>query len=217
MKSVLNNWVCELPYMMQSVLICAVRNHDGFTKQNPAKDITRWLRRCILKSAFDDREMRDPFEQGGGNFTGPIQQGSLERSLVAFLNGRDEMSLHYYLHFAHAAEIIGYEHPVDTIREWWKAAYVRMASACHMFPEPKDAMRLRLSDNRETWLARSDAYEREQFAMEQAKPEEFTPEEIAHVVNGGILRLQGEFDLADEVEAALEPASPKAAAVRGAH
>jgi hypothetical protein len=167
MPSVLNPWVQELTFMQQTVLLCAVRNHDGFNKHNPAKDVTRYLRRVVLCSAFDGRMLADPHEGGGGNFTGPLKHKSVYDAVTAFLDGRDEMTLHYWLHAVHAFEIVGYMCPDKEIARHFFDAYHRCVSAMHMEPESKYAMEQRLSDNPEKWLARSDAYERAAFHAEQ--------------------------------------------------
>jgi hypothetical protein len=168
MPSVLNPWVQELTFMQQTVLLCAVRNHDGFNKHNPAKDVTRYLRRVVLCSAFDGRMLADPHEGGGGNFTGPLKHKSVYDAVTAFLDGRDEMTLHYWLHAVHAFEIVGYMCPDKEIARHFFDAYHRCVSAMHMEPESKYAMEQRLSDNPEKWLARSDAYERAAFHAEQS-------------------------------------------------
>jgi hypothetical protein len=179
MPSVLNDWVHDLTFMQQSVLICAIRNHDGFNKHNPAKDITRYLRRVVLCSAFDGRMLGDPYEEGGGNFTGPLKHNSVYAAVTAFLDGRDEMTLHYWLHAVHAFEIVGYMCPDETIRRHFFDAYHRCISAMHVEPESKYAMEQRLSDNPEKWLARSDAYERAAFHAEQVQ----RPEVVAAIAD----------------------------------
>lgn len=71
MTTVLQPWVCELPMMMQSVLLGAIRGPDGHPKYNPAKLLLRWYRRSILISSFDKVILTDPFDKRGGSFTGP--------------------------------------------------------------------------------------------------------------------------------------------------
>ncbi len=65
-------WVTRLSIMMQSVLFAAVRAPDGLRKDHPVKVIMRWYRRSVLLSAFDGKPLLDPFEEGGGSFTGPF-------------------------------------------------------------------------------------------------------------------------------------------------
>lgn len=158
--------------MQQSVLMAAVRGGDGVPKFHKSKFLVRFLRRSFLVSAFDGKALNDPWHSGGGSFTGPGVKGPSEgapadlRETIGwsqmkpvvddFIDSRDEMTLHYYAHFMHAAEILGYKHPDDKVREFWFSVYERMAHALHLWPESQKEMDLRLGDNRENWLARAD-------------------------------------------------------------
>ena len=154
MTSVLNDWVQELTMMQQSVLLSAIRNADGIAKFHPQKMLMKWYRRCVLKSAFDGRELRDYDEPGGGSFTGPVKD--INFALDEFVTARDGMTLHYYAHTMHAFEILGYKHPELVIRQFWHRGYVRMAEALHLWPETEEQMDLRLGDKMEGWVARND-------------------------------------------------------------
>lgn len=161
MASVLNDWVQELPLMQQSVLLSAIRNCDGTPKFHKQKALIRWYRRCVLKSAFDGRELTDPRELGGGSFTGPVED--IHKALDDFLDSRDEMSLHYYAHAMHAFQILGYKYPPmeglpgsGTVRNFWCNAYNRMAHALHLWPETENEMDRRLGDNEAGWRERND-------------------------------------------------------------
>lgn len=156
MASVLNDWVTELTMMQQSVLLSNIRNSDGIPKFHKQKPIIRFYRRCVLKSAFDGRELDNAFEPGGGSFTGPIAVGHLEKSLDDFIDSRDEMTLHYYAHAMHAFEILGYKHPKTNTRLFWLGAYQRMAHALHLWPETEEQMDQRLGDKQAGWEARND-------------------------------------------------------------
>lgn len=157
LKSAWQPWVHTLSIMQQSVLASAVRAPDGMKKFHPAKMIVRWYRRCVLVSAFDGRALLNPHEEGGGSFTGPLQSYvTLDRALDEFMVARDEMSLHYYAHMMHAAQIVGYYHPEEHVQEFWNKAYNRMVNALHLSPESYMAMAQRLSDNPQKWEARSD-------------------------------------------------------------
>lgn len=154
MPSVLNDWVHDLPYMQQSVLLSAIRNSDGVEKFHPQKQLLKWYRRCVLRSAFDGRTLTLPDEPGGGSFTGPVDD--LGFALDNFVTARDGMSLHYYAHAMHAFEILGYKHPDPVIRKFWYSAYSRMAHAMHLWPESQMEMDNRLGDNETGWQLRND-------------------------------------------------------------
>lgn len=166
--SALQPWVSELPLMQQSVLMAAVRGADGVPKFHKSKMLVRFLRRSFLMSAFDGKALNNPCDPGGGSFTGPSidfdpmvggpWQDSPQMKDVCddFVDSRDEMSLHYYAHFMHAAEILGYKHPDITVRYFWLEIYSRLVRALHMRVETIEGMDLRLGDNKENWMARAD-------------------------------------------------------------
>lgn len=154
MKSVLQNWVQELSFMQQSVLIAAIRAPDGLRKDHPIKVIMRWYRRCTLISAFDNKAILDPYVKGGGSFTGPLTENEFKNARQTYLKHIDEMPHHFQLHMMHAAEIIGYKHSDIEIRKWWNEFYLMIVNDAHLFPEPKNDMDKRLSDNEICWRER---------------------------------------------------------------
>lgn len=166
MPSVLNPWVHDLSYMQQSVLLSAIRNSDGVAKRHPGKQLIKFYRRCVLLSAFDGAQLWANDTPGGGSFTGPVDD--LRVALDAFIDARDEMSLHYYAHAMHAFQILGYKFPADPAARvmidgvWWSTAqfwlwaYTRMAHALHLWPESEEDMDKRLGDGEANWRARND-------------------------------------------------------------
>ncbi len=154
MASVLQDWVQELTMMQQSVLIAAVRGPDGIRKNHPVKVLCRWVRRCFLLSAFDRRALTDPYENGGGSFTGPCRTDSvrdLDHALQLYLESTDELPHHFQAHFMHAAEILGYKHPDPVTREWWNRTYKVLVKDAHLFPESEQQMDMRLGDKEADW------------------------------------------------------------------
>ena len=167
-SSVLQDWVCDLTFMQQSVLIAAVRGPDGIRKDHPVKVLCRWFRRCFLISAFDKRTLLDPYEPGGGSFTGPCRVPAdqtdhmtvwvvdIAHALDIYLRCTDEIPHHFQLHFMHAAEILGYKHPERWIREWWSFVYQRIVNDAHLHPETEAEMDKRLGDREVDWRAREE-------------------------------------------------------------
>lgn len=168
-------WVCDIPIMQQSVLFAAIRAPDGLRKDHPVKVLMRWYRRCVLLSAFDKRALTNPFESGGGSFTGPFEDHHaqeifgvnvnlngwplgywFDETRKMYLRHVDEMPHHFQLHFMHAAQIVGVHHPDLKIREWWKTFYLMIVNDAHLQPESDAAMNLRLSDNSAEWMAREE-------------------------------------------------------------
>lgn len=69
--SAVQPWLMGIPMMQQSVLFSAIRGPDGFRKHHEAKPLLKFFRRCILMSAFEGKALMNPYEPGGGSFTGP--------------------------------------------------------------------------------------------------------------------------------------------------
>ena len=162
MTSVLQDWVQNLSFMQQSVLLSCVRGPDGITKEHPAKRLLRWYRRCILLSAFDKKALTNPYSPGGGSFTGPsvvLEESSdnwepyMSTGVVEpVFTTVDSLPHHFVLHLIHAAEIIGYMHPNLRIRRFWNLLYLRFVTSFHMNPETKEQMMERLGDNESNWI-----------------------------------------------------------------
>jgi len=157
MKSVVQSWVSTLTFQQQTVLLAAIRGPDGIRKKHPSKDILKWYRRCVLLNSFTGEIMRNPMEPGGGSFMGPssclnnfgIDQADFPSSqdflrLDDYLDTVDELPHHYQMHFMHAVEILGYKHPVPTIRASWRGIYEQLADDLHLTPETEEQMDERL-------------------------------------------------------------------------
>lgn len=164
-RSVLQDWTNDLSFMMQSVLICAVRGPDGVRKDHPVKVLIRYLRRSFLICAFDGKVRWSPYELGGGSFTGPLHlnhatepdanapTGHLDKFVGVYLRHVDELPHHFQLHLMHAAEILGYMHPDGDVRGFWRALYQAIVNDAHLQPETKEQMEKRLGDNETNWRA----------------------------------------------------------------
>lgn len=151
-RSVLQDWTFGITFMMQSVLITATRGPDGIRKDHPVKVLIRFLRRSFLLSAFDGRELWNPYEPGGGSFTGPLnKEHSIDSYIEVYLRHVDELPHHFQLHMMHAAEILGYYHPDDDVRRYWLSFYKAIVNDAHLMPEPKEKMDRRLGDNPAHW------------------------------------------------------------------
>lgn len=165
-RSVLQDWTNALSFMMQSVLICAVRGPDGIRKDHPVKVLIRFLRRSFLICAFDGKVRWSPYEPGGGSFTGPLhlrnpnggedhpyEHGHIDKFIEIYLRHVDELPHHFQLHLMHAAEILGYKHPDDDVRRFWLTFYRAIVNDAHLKPEPEDVMDKRLGDQEAAWRA----------------------------------------------------------------
>ena len=159
MSSVMQKWTHDLTLMQQSVLISAVRGPDGMRKDHVSKLLIRWLRRCILRSAFSGDILATPAWLGGGSFTGPscrVEDGEawqpkMDAVLDEYLSTLDEVPHHFQLHFLHASEILGYKHPDGFNRHWWHRTYLRLVNDMHLNPESELQMDKRLGDIESQW------------------------------------------------------------------
>jgi len=110
-------------------------------------------------SAFEGKAICDPYALGGGSFTGPCKTetvNGLDHALELYLKTVDELPHHFQLHFMHAAEILGYKHPIKETRLWWNMCYKKIVNDAHLYPESEEQMDKRLSDNEKNWRAREE-------------------------------------------------------------
>lgn len=159
-RSVLQDWVQTLTFMQQAVLLCALRGPDGIRKDHPCKVLLRWYRRSILIAAFERRALTDPYEGGGGSFTGvcksPEVEG-LDQAAKLYLRFVDELPHHFQLHFMHGAEILGYKHPLSFHREWWGRFYLSIVNDAHLNAETETQLDYRLGDYEAHWREKEEA------------------------------------------------------------
>lgn len=155
--------------MQQSVLIAACRGPDGIRKDHVSKLLNRWLRRCFMISSFVKVAIENPYDPGGGSFTGPslgVQltpdtwHEAMDTIVARYIKTLDELPHHFQLHFMHAAQILGYKHPNAYTRIWWIHTYHRIVHDMHLWPESEEGMDKRLGDKYDDWNARNDPSER---------------------------------------------------------
>jgi len=56
------------------------------------------------------------------------------------------------MHLIHAAEILGYKHPIIYIRRFWNIFYLDGVKDLHLHPETEAEMDKRLGDVKENWI-----------------------------------------------------------------
>jgi hypothetical protein len=106
-----------------------------------------------MKTAFLKKVMEDPYEPCGGNFTGPMSPEMFENVRKKYLESVDEVPHHFHMHVVHAAEVVGYKHPEESKRHWWREFYIDAMQDLHSHYETEEEMDHRLGDSREQWLA----------------------------------------------------------------
>jgi hypothetical protein len=135
-KCVLKSWVKQLTLQMQGTLLCAMRGPDGSAKNDPAKKLVRAFRAVLTHNALP----LGPNNSFAGDGSGVPAPGDVHE----FFASIDQYQHHWYMHFMHAAEIVGYCHPDQRIKNFWKDFYERCCWDAHVNPETKEQMLERL-------------------------------------------------------------------------
>lgn len=136
MKSVLQDWVMELPLREQGTL--CIRGCD-LTPKYPLDSYERklvgYLRFCILNPA-DEREV---------GIKGAFFQSELPKGKPSMLG---HYPLHWVMHIVHSLEVIGYRHPDANIADLCLNLYKEFAHSFHLKPEIEYEMISRLNEDR---------------------------------------------------------------------
>jgi len=133
MASVLQPWVQDLPWKIQSVLLAAMRGPDT-DNCTRIKGLCRWMRKMSLHDA-------DPYTEYM-----KVHLGEFDNELkmeVGFV------TLHFFVHFLHGLEIIGYKHPDYSVRMTAYHYYEQLAIYLHLNVEPESEMDFRLTITKE--------------------------------------------------------------------
>jgi hypothetical protein len=154
MPCVLKEWVTELTLAEQGTLLTAVRGPDAVRKDHPIKQFLRAYRRAVLNGAhpvpgsfMSDQPTLSTVQVGDLLGGGDAYRLHWVRQLEKFFAGYvDDLPHHFYMHFGHCAEIVGYRHPDEDVARWWLAVYAAIVETFHMRPEQYDDMRRRLRD-----------------------------------------------------------------------
>lgn len=145
--SVFPDWMQTLPLQMQSVIVLGLRGPDGIRKYHPCKAVMRAYRSTVLKAAKYGRMITA--EDEGDNFMDIrrfYDYGSWEHDVKEFERIVDELPAHFCDHLAHGAQILGYYHPDNFVRDRWLQFYLSYVDWKHMQPESKEMMDNRLND-----------------------------------------------------------------------
>lgn len=138
-ESVLHDWVHQLPFQMQALLLTGMRGPDENNKYNAAKAITRYLRGVVIKPAGKWSGINDnDFMWGDYDVFAEYKK--------TFFSDHDEYPHHFIMHLVHCAEVVGYYHPTVHIGHKWLSFYLDACDAFHMNPETFKQLRERLND-----------------------------------------------------------------------
>lgn len=138
-ESVLRDWVTELTFQMQALLLTAMRGPDAMQKENTAKCIIRYLRGTVIKPVGNWTGFNDNSFMWG-------EYDLFHQYCRALLNDHDAYPHHFLMHLIHSAEVIGYLHHDSCIRSKWITFYYWCCDEFHMSVETRQDMEERLND-----------------------------------------------------------------------
>lgn len=151
-------WMLHLPIQMQSVMMLAMRGHDGLPKETPGKHVLRAYRGTVLNAAKYGRPLRWDLSNNipeGDSFMSLrdlVVEQSWNGVVGDFTADLDQLALHFVMHLMHGAEIVGYKHPDVRFRQRWHLFYVACVGALHLRAEEEETLDRRLSDwDRRHW------------------------------------------------------------------
>lgn len=139
MKSVLQDWVMELPLREQGTLLTGIRGCDitpKFPLDSTERQLVGFIRWCIMNPA-DPREVDIP-----GGFFRSNPPDSFKPSTFGHL------PLHYVMHLIHVLEVIAYRHPYAFEKNRCLQMYCDFTRSFHLPMESEQQMIERLSEDR---------------------------------------------------------------------
>jgi hypothetical protein len=133
MAAVLQSWVCDLSWKKQTVMLGALRSPDTTTSLK-FKQVTVWLRSQILQNA-------DPM-------TGFMHSALDSLPLFEQVDREFErLPLHTAHHIMLAMQVIGTEHPKNSVAFTARTFYEDAVRAQHLNSETTDQYEARYQDN----------------------------------------------------------------------
>lgn len=150
-RSVLQDWVMELPLRAQGTLTTGVRGCDLAPKnpkcidekygcstgeESAERGLTSFLRYCFMVPA-DPREVDIP-----GAFFCSYPPANWKPSQFG------HYPEHWYAHIMHCFEVVGYCHPDERVATLAEQIYLRLVRNLHLYPETKEQMFERLTEDR---------------------------------------------------------------------
>ena len=145
---VIQDWLKELTFKQQTVLLSAIRGCDGVLKEDLSKKFVRNFRYVILKDAANNRT--SDIKPRPDCYEPPsfMQDVITDHDYKTFMKSLDHYPMHWLLHFTHAVQIIGLYHPDGTTRSYWDNVYFDIVNALHFKPEYRSDHEERLKDGR---------------------------------------------------------------------
>jgi hypothetical protein len=144
-RSVLQDWVMELPLREQGTLLTCVRGCDLEPKTwtstgvaySAGRRLTAFIRWCFMVPA-DPREVNS--QEGAFMMSEPPEHCKPSEF--------GHLPEHWFAHAMHALEVIGYRHPDPAVAQQAFDLYCRFVHTLHLNIETKEQMITRLSEDR---------------------------------------------------------------------
>ena len=127
---VLQDWMGELSWKKQSVILSSLRGPDNI-RPPLTKKVNRRLRQITQNNADSSTEY--------------MQHVDLP-SVEDLCGELEYTTVHYFCHLMHAMGIIGYGHPDDEIKIKANNYYLGLVRALHLNPETEEQLNKRLED-----------------------------------------------------------------------
>lgn len=130
MPSVVQTWVNELPFKLQTAMLCAIRGCDGVAREDVMKTVARGIRKMTLLPS------RQRVNEAGGFMC--FELNELRPAIDKVCEDIAKYPTHYVQHVYLACEVLGYFHPITDVREAFYYAYHAMVKELNLYPETKE-------------------------------------------------------------------------------
>ncbi len=139
-RSVLQDWVMELPLREQGTLLTCVRGCD-LTPKPPFDSPERQLVACLRNAFMVPCDPREVDRRPGSFFQSRLP---VDWKPSAF----GHYPQHWVSHVMHACEVVGWRHPDVVIGHQFLGVYRRIVYDLHLHPETFEDFEARLSEDR---------------------------------------------------------------------
>ena len=139
-RSVLQNWVADLPLRAQGTLLTCVRGCD-LTPKYPLDSLERQLVAALRWSFMVPADVREVDSEPGCFFRSQIPTDFKPSALGHY-------PLHWVSHVMHSAEVLSVYHPNRYIADKWREVYLKLAHSLHLLPETPKELDNRLNEDR---------------------------------------------------------------------
>jgi hypothetical protein len=137
-------WAASLGLRHQGVLMSAVRGPDGVPREDPIKVLVRMFRGVVLTPHCQDVKLASSYMM-------PHIRETFQDNSTLVLKSLDHYNLHFFMHFTHAVQIVGYHYPESPVNRDYNNLYHRICKKLHINPETVTQLELRLNADEKTF------------------------------------------------------------------